>query len=809
VTKPSYSAEYRRTERIVYLDLSAPVTLEDLHNGMSRLAVDEGWTETKFNNRWSYLRRSVERTVATGSTLASDLRPGLELLASHAPPPDGKSSVRKSLSLLLGRPLAQRKRRVPPSPEIWTALLSTTTAMGRKTHPLANLELAIRAAGGIASAPREMPSAAELEAAAERIDMPRSTLRTGLALYRDAREELIKLNPEVAANFGAIPLRHGRRRGLHSLSRSVLRPLLDAQGITADPADLDWTEIMAAVAPLLHQEYQEWLKRPLRGSQPGEATPGSIYSTGLVLNRFVTGMIVAGRSASLREMSLLDIFVPSEPPYRTLTTEDPLTARARARAGRAEAPVLHQPVRVSLDAMADGARQNAGIEDEGVGYTISTVSDVQRLWGMVGGVFRLRLLDSDPAAWTPYERHFEHCFDLIRSQQLEARASRNPCTTLDLVSLPQLVCLGIPMLKLERERARNAWREACARVAEAGHDVVEHPVSAKAHREYAHAAEVLLAAGVYAADGLRLSNYRCGILGRHYLIEFERDERGRACGIARISSDWTGKRADPARTKRENQKKASRVVFRSAVNRRINPDWPSAYVCRRALWEYLSEVTLVRVIQAGALPSDATVEDLVNARAFTLFVSRKRMCNGECRVTRMSVTQVGVNLAGYALWWTARHALGRALPDWDNLDRAGEYFRALVGHDYRMLTTCFWGLVMGDWSYAAWLTNDREETLRDFYSADIFQRWRELGGADSHWDHPHAFRSWMTAIKDRAISEVDVLDPALPLPPAAEDYLRRHGHLPASGKRGKVKKRPSRLGVRRSRKGQRLPTRSA
>jgi hypothetical protein len=751
----------------------------------------------------------VERTVAEGGVPDTDLRPGLDLLAANAPPPDGKSSVRKSLSLLLGQKLGQRKRPAPPTPEIWTTLLSAVTMMGRKTHPLSNLELVVRATGAVASAPGVMPSATELEAAADRIGVPRTTLRTGLALYRDGREMLLKLQPQEAAKFAPIPRRHGRRRGLQSLSRSVLRPLLDAQGVTAEPDDLDWTEIMAAVAPLIHEEYQEWLKRPLRGSLPGEATTGSVYSTGLVLNRFLTGMIVAGRVASLREMSLLDLFVPSEPPFNSTATNDPLAARARARAGRADAAILHQPVRVSLDAMLDGAKRNAGIEDDGAGYTISTVADLQRLWGMIGGVYRLRLLDSDPAAWAPYERHFEHCFDLIRSQQLEARASRNPCTTLDLVTLPQLVCLGIPMLKLERERARDAWLEASARVAEAGHDVVAHPVSAKAYREYAQASEVLLAAGIYAVDGLRLNNYRCGILGRHYLIEFERDEQGRACGITRISSNWTGKRSDPAHTKREDQSKSRRNVFRSAVNRRSNPDWTSAYVCRRALWEYLSEVTLVRVIQSSGLPPDATVEDLVNAQAFTLFVSRTRQRDGTYKVTRMSSTQVGVNLAGYALWWTAKHALGRELPDWKDLDRSGLYFRSLVGHDYRMLSTCWWGLVLDDWGFASWLTNDREETLRDFYSADIFQRWRELGGTESHWDHPLAFRQWMMAIKDRTITAVDLKDPALPLPAAAEEYLRAHGHLPASGRRRAKAKCSKSSGVRRSRKGQAPPQRVA
>lgn len=785
----------------MYLDLAEPVGLPELKAAITRLGVDEDWSGSVLQNRWSYLRRAVLHAVSAGCGSIEDVSLYFTLLPQHAPPPDGRSSVNKTLSLLLGRPLHQKRRGHELDKEKWRPMLDILALRGGKSVRLANLELVIRAAGAIEAAPAKMLGAQALCDAADRISMPQPTFRAALATYRDAREALIQQDVKYASQFGAIPRKHSRRRGLHSLSRDILDPILENAGITVDASDMDWVTILAAVAPVLHEEYQAWRALPRRGEQVGSATAGSMYSTGLVLNRFVAGMLVAGRAESLQTMSLLDIFLPTQPPFKNDELVDPLANRARERAGRAADPVLHQPIRVSLDAMEAKARQNARIKSTDVGYTISIIGDVQRLWGLVGGVFRLRMLQADPASWEPYARAFQNTYDLIRAQQLAPSAARNSSLTLDLVSLPQLVCIGMPLLEMERRQARDAWRRAVARVQEAGHDVVEHPVSAKAYREYARAAEIRLAAGIYAVDGLRLSNYRCGLLGEHYQIDFVYDQDGKANGIASVRTQWTGHHDDFARTKRETVSRSRRRATRAPTNRRENPDWAAAYVPRDALWQYLKEVTLPRVIASGGLPNGSTVEELVAARLFPLFVAKPKAEHGKPKLRRMSVTMVGVNLAGYALWRTAKYALGRDLPEWKDLDRSGAFFRALVGHDFRTLSACWWGQVLHEWAYAAWLTNDREDTLKEYYSADIYQRWRELGGNTTHWDHPLAYKEWMVAIREKQLDVVDLQDPALPMPPAARAWLERYDRQARRSRNvaSRVK------GVRRARSGQAAP----
>lgn len=791
---------YRKGPPPMRIDVSTPVSADCLLLELQALADEEHWSPSKFANRRSYLRRAIDGAVSNASGSPDDLRPVLHLLPTFGPPPDGASSVRKTLSLLLGTPVTHKSQGYRLDEERWAPLIRVCLRRGGGRTHFSELEAVLRAAGTWDSAPTAMPDVPALKAAAARIEMAYSTLRAAIATYRSAREALRASDPAAAGAFAPIVFTHPRSIGIDSLPAELLLPLLRAKGVHDHPADLTLDQLLRHLAPVLHEEWAAWKKAPHRGERPGLVTLTGEYQTDRAVSRIVAGLLLAGRAATLADLSLLSLWTPSEPPFDASVSFDAITERARRYLGRAGTPVLHQPIRVAMDAAAESSRTIAGVTDGT--YTMAAITTVQRMWTLTGGVYRQRVLADDPMAWEHLDRQFNAALSHFVHCEATPAAQRDKGKVLDLVSLPQLVCLGLPMLELERRRLRREWLDLVARAREAGHEPAEIPVVRQAHAEYAQAAELRLVPGVYIADGLRLGNYRNGVLGVHYLVELEHDGAGQPIGIRSVTTKWSGADREAARTKRMREPKRSARGRTGAVARRTMPCWHQGHVPHDALWEYLEEVTLPRAKAAGVVDATATVADLIAAKCVPIFISKT------CRpgnLVRVGAHRLGVERAGKALWWTAKRILGRDIPEWEDLDRTRDFFRILVGHDLRLHNSCYWGKVRDDWEFAAFLTNDKVETLKEFYSADAYARWAAAGGDRTHWDHPKAFDAVMDQIRDYSGFVPRPTALGIQIPPAMRELLAAwQKREQQRGKRGSRSLLPA-ARIRRARPGQLPP----
>lgn len=785
------------------LDVSTPVSFDRLRNEFHELAVVEGWSDAKRANRWSYLRRAVEATIAHGAATGDDLRPALSILHSFAPPPDGGSSVRKTLSLLLGAPVTHKLRGYRLDEQRWAPLIAVCRRRGGGRTHFSQLEAVLRAGGAWEAAPTAMPDVPALKAAADSIAMARSTLRAAIANYRGLREMLRAQDPTTAKDFAPIVARHARCIGIESLPADTLTPMLRACGVDEHPADLTLDDLLRHLAPRLHEEWTAWKEDPRRGERRGLVTLQGEYQTARALSRTAAGLILAGRAELLASLSLLSLWNPTALPLCASTPLDAITQRARQFIGRADQPVLHPPMRVAMDATADLSRVLAGVK-EGT-YTVSSVTILQRMWTLTGGVYRRAIQAADPASWKALKEQFTAALNHAIDCEATPVAIRDKGKLLDLVSLPHFVCLGLPLLELERQRIRAEWLWLAHRAHTAGHAVADVPGVRQAHAAYADAAELRLLPGIYIADGLRLGNYRNGVLGVNYIFTLKRDASGRAIGFDSISTRWSGADRERARTKRTLEPKQSGRTRRLRVSQRNMPAWHEGHVPYAALWQYLEEVTLPRAIAAGVISVGATVEDMIEAKCVPLLLSRR------CRpghLIRQSATSIGVECVGRALWWTAKHVLGRDVPEWDELDRGAEHFRIFVGHDTRLLLSCFWGKVRADWEYAAFITNDKKDTLVDFYSADAYARWAEAAGDVSHWDHPHAFDVVMDRVRHDRSFRPQPSTLGVQLPPALHALMAAWKKRDqAQAKRGAVPLLCT-TRIRRARPGQLPPKKS-
>ena len=209
------------------------------------------------------------------------------------------------------------------------------------------------------------------------------------------------------------------------------------------------------------------------------------------------------------------------------------------------------------------------------------------------------------------------------------------------------------------------------------------------------------------------------------------------------------------------------------------------------------------MVAGGLLPPTATVHDLVTAGTFRLFASGSRDPLKAGR--RMGAHRLSTERVGFALWWTAKHVLGRELPDWKALDRQGLFYRILTGHNTRNLIAIFWGRVMGDWEYAATLTNDRADTLRNEYTTDQFAR-EEHAGDTSHWDHPRAYGNVMLDVKNKSIVVLDPSACGVEMPEPAKELLKQWAQEDRANQRRPTRGTPAGR-IRRARPGQLPPSR--
>lgn len=790
--------------------LTEPLTLSDALKHVDSADLPESTKAAVRSTAISATRQALRRGDALPTkeaVLDADMRDILPILhiaaaewaraENHRQPNEHSARAHRFVELLTGRRFST-PRLDYPCPESWQPLVA---AAGRNN---ANGELGFLARccmlAGEQDAPRRLPSYDTLVRVADAIGgKGRKRLRSSLALYRAARRQLMQAaHPDERSRLEAsfAPMPHGQSaRTSHLGTAPQVHAALQAMGL--NPAGMTPNEMFRVLAPGLAADFDYWRTK---GS-------GSLQSTSYVSQCWATLLRVVGWAAradrldSIRMMkNMLGLFTLGERAAGDVELNERLADVLGADADGSSIEVSLLEHLVEQEADASLARSTViatkGRDAQGRPWLTSALwSNCSRLWDMTQGIYRSMSGTSakHAATWALVESRWARLQGQLSARQVPAERrvkAKNKLLIVRSVTLPQLVCVGLPMRRREIHELRQLWLSAVAAADAAGHVPVEHPAVREAARRYFDAAVPFIALALATDDGLRRQQYTRGRLGDHgnFRVTLALDDTGRPVGIASLATWWSGDRDDPAHLKIRERK----GVLITRENRLVR----RGYVDHVVLWDIISWWRPLQLVAAGVVPSLASydlISDLRTSR-YALFPSR----NAKVARTRpeRSRTDIG-DLVGKELHCIARSFLRPELPAWNELDDVWRSLWAI--HVLRLLTSSYWGGVRGRWSVAMDLTMDNEATLRAAYTA-LDKRVDDLRGNDpSHWEHPDAYNQWMDRLFTRNEDFDPLLDRALPLPP----------HLLSAGRPGSDALRPGLAArkpkVRTRRLGQRRP----
>lgn len=710
---------------------------------------------------------------------------------NHRQPNEHAARAHRFVELLTGRRFSS-PRLDYPCPDTWQALIQSA-ARNNANGELGYLARCCMLAG-VQDAPRLLPTYEQLVSAADTMGTSgRKRLRSALALYRSARRRLLERTPAdqrplVEARFA--PMSHGQSaRTTHLGTVPVVHTALRALGFAPEAMTPD--EMLRVLAPGLAADFDYW-------STKG---PGNLQSASYISQCWATLLRLAGWAAraghleSLRRMkNLLALFVLGERAPGEVELNERLADALGEDADGSTIEVSLLEHLVEQEAAASLRRSTViatqGRDAQGRAWITSALwSNCSRLWDMTQGVYRSMSGQSakHAATWALVESRWARLQGQLSARQVPAERrvkAKNKLMLVRAVTLPQLVCVGLPMRRREIYELRQRWQAAVDAARAAGHVPEQHPAVREAARLYFDAAVPFTALALATDDGLRRKQYTRGRLGDHanFRITLERDAEGRPVGVASLTTWWSGDRNDPAHLKIRERN--------GVLIRRENRHVRRGYVDRTILWDIISWWRPMQLVAAGVVPS-LEVYDLgadLKTGQFALFPSRfARVAQSRPERSR---TDIG-DIVGRELHYITRSFLRPELPAWDEVDDSWRSLWAI--HALRLLTASFWGGVRGRWSVATDLTMDNEATLRAEYTA-LDKRMEDLRGNDpSHWEHPDAYNEWMDRLFTRNEDFDPLLDRMLPLPPHLANLARVGGGATAS----KPKVRAARLGQRR------------
>lgn len=337
---------------------------------------------------------------------------------------------------------------------------------------------------------------------------------------------------------------------------------------------------------------------------------------------------------------------------------------------------------------------------------------------------------------------------------------KQPERLLALLTLPQLVCLGLPRLTAY---LLEAYRGFCA--AGRARDLPQ---------EFVHLVESCFVTAVFAADTLRVKNWQFARVGHE--IRLSRVGREANAQAFDVYSRFTGRGGDniPAALKIKYDWVPDASGRRRRHERTREHRWSPAVVTPELMTLYLS------VLGSGKrAPNEAAAGRgptfpprgaplLTAAKQPGKRLSRKQLCERVARV----------------LHWVCREVLGRALEPWETFcrTRGREYYGLFGPHVLRALQATYWlgvrerdvigaGLSAAESravraakrvgfdalgkdtaTYAMHLLNDRRPTLeRDYVHLTPESEARRHTSPDTlprerRWEHERAHDRWMDLV---------------------------------------------------------------
>lgn len=368
-----------------------------------------------------------------------------------------------------------------------------------------------------------------------------------------------------------------------------------------------------------------------------------------------------------------------------------------------------------------------------------------------------------------------------------AGSRKDPGQLLDLITLPQLVCVGLPaytliQLPAMRERAALAMKAAASPTASAA--AQRHAV--RVTRDYHVALQRWLVLATFTAEPMRRANVSFARLGREIMIDAEWHADGSMIKLKRIVSTF----------ERHNGSDIRETETKTGAARDEWP-WMPGIISRKWVRIYLTEFWLPALVARGLVPKGMTLRDAVAMGRFAWIVNEDARDQGEAVVPGAFADASGVAAIFTDGLLDAIRAVGRDIP----ADRDACLARwpwVLGPHIIRTLWSTYWLGLRGvhgprregathqesGVNIACRATNDTEATLRGYYvkvAPRMLNAQREPLGS---FEHPGAFDAVMDAMWWLAPVDWSRVwrEPAFPLPDALRRRFQRQGTGAVAGR---------------------------
>jgi hypothetical protein len=585
-----------------------------------------------------------------------------------------------------------------------------------------------------------------------------------LSAYRQARAELLRSCPAaMLPDIDRHPLTE--ERGLRSLDDIVER--LAAAGYEGPVAAIPVAEVIELLAPEWHRAMMAYVRS--RGTSTGRQFLKQTFGAS---SRFLAALVRSGHGdlATAHPATLL---------LKQVETGEVLELQNEAESGweleiaglegisldqgpsltptgiRVKRPLIQ----VLASAMASDSVENSSLTitrasglDGPDHWTATVMADAQRVADIgCHAASASRIVRAHPALLHESEMTVRAFISGMKKHNATVSFGDRKAKSklLALITLPQILCLGLPALRAHVLARRASWKKALLR-----YDDPVHPRVQEQEATYDRWLFRYLAFAVFVADGLRLANYsgaRLGPMGRDRLVARTADDGtlvqsythvepklDTAGCLIGVRTNFYGD--DHASVKLKIPKVAGSDEWREREHW-LRP----GVVDMELLHDYLVRARPKQLVSAGLLGhvSDYSLPQDIVEWHFALFVSPAASEDPYRSVTGGYTPQAMSGTVGRMLHWMATEVLGRDLPPYGaELKRL--YPRVISGHSTRLLLGTHLHGVLGRTSDAATLLNDNPRVVERRYSVVEASMMHRFG-----WEHPRFFDDYFTRIWDR------------------------------------------------------------
>lgn len=589
--------------------------------------------------------------------------------------------------------------------------------------------------------PHALPDRRTIEEWARAEGLPSGAVYGMFAAYAKAQDLLEASGGKELPDLGYAV--SPAERGLRALPG--IAELLVRAGSTKPVPEVTTEEIIALLAPTMHAALRLYTAQ----GENQNHSPGWFRKQTNAVSRLLAEAHRAGYDIATLEP--IDLWLKEE----TVETQEKgracrlsLGARLHPQSGAFGRRVIRIPlIRILCDRQAVPSAESSPIRlvrSEGAGeivgipfYTETIQMDLKSLFALTKAAYAEEWNDH-PETWLQVKTVYDVTLGAMRevNQKRQFAGQKDKLGLLKQVTLPILVCIGLPALRSYVRTLREAFHASLIR-----NGSFHSPAVRRAECRYHYWLTRYLVAAVHLSDGLRVKNYTGARVGKgmHIQPTVIRDENGKWTGFSEVSTHFRGFDCPSVCLKirtDKNGKERSR-------SHKLHP----GIVDLELLFEYWTEARPKALVEAGLLDCIEAYDpdrDL-DEWHFALFVSpQARPTKPHGNYGEKTVS----DFVGQVIYTIARHVLGRELPDWEEIDRDSEFRSLFAAHVTRLLLGSYWGGIRDDWKYASVLTEDSENVLRDHYSEYqmVMEEWKD---SPVVWMRPNYFDSLMNRVRSR------------------------------------------------------------